>query len=47
MKLKIFFCYAHEDELLLKILKTQLRPLQRLGLVFASILMETFSLVVV
>jgi hypothetical protein len=30
-RLKIFFCYAHEDELLLKKLKTHLRPLQRQG----------------
>src|SRR5438034_7688900 len=33
MAVKIFCCYAHEDEALLKKLKTQLRPLQRQGLV--------------
>src|SRR2546421_1126439 len=31
MAVKIFFCYAHEDEALLKKLKTHLRPLQRQG----------------
>jgi TIR domain/NB-ARC domain len=33
MAVKIFFCYAHEDEELLKKLKTHLRPLQRQGLI--------------
>ena len=33
MPVKIFFCYAHEDEPLLNKLKTHLRPLQRAGLV--------------
>lgn len=33
MAVKIFFCYAHEDEALLNKLKTQLRPLQRDGLI--------------
>ncbi|GAC1565883.1 MAG: hypothetical protein NVS2B2_37560 [Ktedonobacteraceae bacterium] len=33
MPVKIFFCYAHEDEPLLNKLKTQLRPLQRQGLI--------------
>ncbi len=33
MAVKIFFCYAHEDEALLKRLKTHLRPLQREGLI--------------
>ncbi len=33
MSLKIFFCYAHEDEELLKKLKAHLRPLQRAGLI--------------
>jgi hypothetical protein len=33
MPVKIFFCYAHEDEPLLNILKTHLRPLQRAGLI--------------
>jgi hypothetical protein len=33
MAVKIFFCYAHEDEALLKKLKTHLRPLQRQGLI--------------
>src|SRR6266571_3145309 len=33
MATKIFFCYAHEDEELLKKLKTHLRPLQRAGLI--------------
>jgi len=33
MAVKIFCCYAHEDEALLKKLKTHLRPLQRQGLV--------------
>lgn len=32
MSVKIFFCYAHEDEALLNKLKAQLRPLQRQGL---------------
>jgi len=33
MAVKIFFCYAHEDESLLKRLKTHLKPLQRQGLI--------------
>ncbi len=33
MGVKIFFCYAHEDEALLNKLKTHLRPLQRRGLI--------------
>ncbi len=33
MPVKIFFCYAHEDELLLNKLKTHLKPLQRMGLI--------------
>jgi hypothetical protein len=33
MSVKIFFCYAHEDEPLLNKLKTHLRPLQREGLI--------------
>lgn len=33
MPIKIFFCYAHEDEPLLKRLKIHLRPLQREGLI--------------
>src|SRR5216684_9201297 len=33
MPVKIFFCYAHEDETLLKKLKTHLKPLQRDGLI--------------
>src|SRR5260370_27327633 len=33
MTVKIFFCYAHEDELLLNKLKTHLRPLQREGFI--------------
>ncbi len=33
MAVKIFFCYAHEDEALLKKLKTHLKPLQRQGLI--------------
>jgi hypothetical protein len=33
MPVKIFFCYAHEDEDLLNTLKTHLRPLQRTGLI--------------
>jgi tetratricopeptide (TPR) repeat protein len=33
MAVKIFFCYAHEDEALLKNLKTHLKPLQRQGLI--------------
>ncbi len=33
MPIQIFFCYAHEDELLLNKLKTHLRPLQRQGLI--------------
>jgi hypothetical protein len=33
MALKVFFCYAHEDEALLNKLKTHLRPLQRQGLI--------------
>ena len=35
MPVNIFFCYAHEDEALLKKLKTFLAPLQRQGLVDA------------
>ena len=31
MPVKIFFCYAHEDEPLLKKLKIQLTPMQRQG----------------
>src|SRR5437870_3543865 len=31
MPVKIFFCYAHEDEQLLNKLKSQLIPLQRQG----------------
>jgi WD40 repeat protein len=33
MPVKIFFCYAHEDEALLNKLKTHLKPLQRKGLI--------------
>lgn len=33
MPVKIFFCYAHEDETLLNKLKTHLKPLQRQGLI--------------
>lgn len=33
MLVKVFFCYAHEDEPLLKRLRTQLAPLQRQGLI--------------
>lgn len=33
MAVKIFFCYAHEDEPLLNELKAHLRPLQRQGLI--------------
>src|SRR5271157_300886 len=33
MPVKIFFCYAHEDEALLNKLKRHLRPLQRQGLI--------------
>ena len=33
MLVKIFFCYAHEDEALLNKLKTHLKPLQRKGLI--------------
>jgi tetratricopeptide (TPR) repeat protein len=33
MPVKIFFCYAHEDELLLNKLKSHLIPLQRQGLI--------------
>ena len=33
MPVKIFCCYAHEDEKLLNKLKTHLRPLQRKGLI--------------
>jgi TIR domain len=33
MPVKVFFCYAHEDELLLNKLKAHLRPLQRQGLI--------------
>src|SRR5690348_3042969 len=33
MAIKIFFCYAHEDELFLDKLKKYLSPLQRQGLI--------------
>ena len=33
MPVKVFFCYAHEDEALLNILKAHLKPLQRRGLI--------------
>src|SRR5580700_9435942 len=33
MSVKIFFCYAHEDEALLNKLQTQLKPLQRQHLI--------------
>src|SRR6266700_7401715 len=33
MSVKIFFCYAHEDEPLLKILKSHLSPLQLQGII--------------
>jgi hypothetical protein len=33
MSVKICFCYAHEDEPLLKKLKSHLKPLQRQGLI--------------
>ncbi len=33
MPVKVFFCYAHEDEYLLEKLKTQLKPLLRQGLI--------------
>ncbi len=33
MAVKIFFCYAHEDEALLNKLKSHLKPLQREGLI--------------
>src|SRR6266699_6602742 len=33
MPVKIFFCYAHEDETLLKKLKTHIKSLQRDGLI--------------
>ncbi len=33
MPVKIFFCYAHEDEALLNQLKSHLKPLQRQGLI--------------
>jgi tetratricopeptide (TPR) repeat protein len=33
MPVKIFFCYAHEDEQLLKKLKSHLIPLQRQDLI--------------
>lgn len=33
MAVKIFFCYAHEDEPLLNKLKSHLKPLQRQGLI--------------
>ena len=33
MLVKIFFCYAHEDEALLQLLKKHLSPLQRQGLI--------------
>ena len=32
-RVTIFFCYAHEDELLLNQLKNHLQPLQRQGLI--------------
>ena len=34
MSLKIFICYAHEDEQFLNKLKSHLRPLQEEGLIF-------------
>lgn len=33
MAIKIFFCYAHEDELLLNKLRTHLKPFQQQGLI--------------
>ena len=33
MPVKIYFCYAHENESLLNKLKTHLRPLLRMGLI--------------
>ena len=33
MSIKVFFCYAHEDEPLLKTLKKYLTPMQRQGLI--------------
>jgi hypothetical protein len=33
MPVKIFFCYAHEDEQILNILKNYLFPLKRTGLI--------------
>lgn len=33
MAVKLFFCYAHEDEALLNKLKANLKPLQRQGLI--------------
>lgn len=33
MSVKIFCCYAHEDEVLLDKLKGQLRPFQRKGII--------------
>src|SRR5258706_12668328 len=33
MPVRIFFCYAHEDEALLNKLKAHLKPLQRQGLI--------------
>src|SRR6202022_2040718 len=33
MSVKVFFCYARKDEILLNELKTHLRPLQRQGLI--------------
>jgi hypothetical protein len=33
MPVKLFLCYAHEDELLLKKLRTHLTPMQRQGLI--------------
>ena len=33
MPVKIFFCYAHEDEALLNKLKAHLKSLQRQGLI--------------
>ena len=33
MSVNVFFCYAHEDEPLLKRLKVYLTPMQRLGLI--------------
>lgn len=33
MPVKVFFCYAREDEALLNKLKTHLRPLERVGII--------------